>query len=48
MDKSKEDVLSTDVVVIEHAGFLLCEDDDSTSPVGKAFEHQLLLINLEP
>jgi hypothetical protein len=39
MDQTEEDVLGTDVVVVEEARFLLCEDDDSSSPICKPFEH---------
>ena len=39
MDKSKKNVFSTDVVVIEHAGFFLCQHDNATSSISKALEH---------
>ena len=39
VDQSEEDVLRPDVVVIEEARFLLCEDHDPSGPVGKPFKH---------
>jgi hypothetical protein len=47
MDESKEDVLGTDVIVVEHASFLLGEDNYASCSIGKAFEHLLLLMPLE-
>jgi hypothetical protein len=40
-------VLGADVVVVEHPGFFLSQDDDSAGTVGKSFEHPWLpaLIN---
>jgi hypothetical protein len=40
MDKTKEDVFSADVVVIEHASFFLRENNNATCSVGKALKHQ--------
>jgi hypothetical protein len=39
VDQAQEDVLGADVAVVEEACLLLCEDDDSTSPVSETFEH---------
>ena len=39
VDQAEQDVLGADVAVVEEARFLLGEHDDSSSPVGKAFEH---------
>ncbi len=47
MDESKENVFGTDVIMVEHASFLLGEDNDSSCSIGKAFEHLLLLMALE-
>ena len=33
-------MLGPDVVVVEEAGLLLGEDDDSSGPVGEPFEHR--------
>ena len=47
MNESKEDVFGTDVIMVEHARFLLGEDNYASCSIGKAFEHLLLLIPLE-
>ena len=39
MDKSQQDVLSADVVVVEHPGFFLRQDDDPAGTVGKSLKH---------
>ncbi|VEH93125.1 Protein of uncharacterised function (DUF3170) (plasmid) [Tsukamurella tyrosinosolvens] len=39
MDQAQEDVLGADVVVIEHPGFFLRQDDDAASAVGEPLEH---------
>jgi hypothetical protein len=39
VDEAKKDVLSTDVIVIEHARFFLGQYNDPASSIGKAFEH---------
>src|SRR5699024_5292813 len=39
MDEDEQEVLSADVVVVEHPGVFLCEDDDQTCCVGKSFKH---------
>ena len=39
MDQTQKDVLGTDVVVVEHPGLFLGQDDDPAGPVGKPLEH---------
>jgi len=39
VDETKQDVLRTDVVVVEHPGLFLGQDDNPTRPVGKPLEH---------
>ena len=39
VDEAEQDVLGADVAVIEQPGFFLREHDDSSRPIGKAFEH---------
>ena len=39
VDEAEQDVLGADVAVVEEACFLLGEHDNSSRPVGKAFEH---------
>ena len=39
VDQPEQDVLGTDVAVVQQACFLLGEDHDPASPVGEAFEH---------
>ena len=39
VDQAEQDVLGPDVVVVEQAGFLLCEDDDPSRSIGKSLEH---------
>jgi hypothetical protein len=39
MDKTKQDVLSTNVVVVEHSSFLLRQNDNATGPICKALKH---------
>ena len=39
VDQPEQDVLRADVVVIQEAGFLLCEDNNPPGSIGKAFEH---------
>jgi hypothetical protein len=41
VDQAEQDVLGPDVVVVEHPGLFLREDDHAPGPVGEAFEHQL-------
>ena len=43
VDKPQEDVLGADVVVVEHACFLLRQNDDAASTVSKPLEHYLYL-----
>ena len=40
--EAKEDVLGTDVVVLENAGLLLGEDDHLPGPFGEALKHAVL------
>jgi hypothetical protein len=39
VDQSEEDVLGPDVVVVEHPGLFLSQDDDPTGTVGEPLEH---------
>ena len=39
VDEAEQDVLGADVVVVEHLGLFLGQDDDATSSVGKSLEH---------
>ena len=39
MDEPEEDVLRSDVIVVEQAGLLLGEDDDPPGSIGEALEH---------
>ena len=39
MDQAEQDVLGTDVVVVEHPGFFLSQHHNSPRPVGKPLEH---------
>jgi hypothetical protein len=41
VDEPQQDVLSPDVVVIEHPGFFLSQDNNPPRPVGKPLEHSL-------
>ncbi len=41
VNQAEQDVLGPDVVVVEHAGLFLREDDHAPGPVGEAFEHSL-------
>src|SRR4030081_2747514 len=41
VDETEQDVLGTDVVVVQQARFLLRQNHDSPGPVGEAFEHPL-------
>ena len=41
VDETEQDVLGTDVVVVQQARFLLRQNHDSPGPVGEAFEHSL-------
>ena len=44
MDEAKQDVLRANVVVIEHPGFFLRQDDNPPRPVGKSLEHVVALL----
>jgi hypothetical protein len=44
VDQAQEDVLGADVVVVEHPGLFLGQDDHPTGSVGEPFEHLLLLL----
>ena len=44
VDQAQEDVLGADVVVVEHPGLFLGQDDDAAGSVGEPFEHLLLLL----
>jgi predicted GNAT family N-acyltransferase len=39
MDEAEEDVLRTDVVVVEHACLFLRQDNDSAGSICKALKH---------
>ena len=43
VDQAEQDVLGADVVVVEHLGLFLGQDDDATGSVGESLEHRLLL-----
>ena len=43
VDETEQDVLGADVVVVEHLGLFLGQDDDTTGSVGESLEHALLL-----
>ena len=40
VDQAQEDVLSTDVVVVEHPGLFLGQDDNPPRTVGEPLEHR--------
>lgn len=40
VDKAQEDVLGADVVVVEHPGFFLSQDDNPPRAVGEPLEHR--------
>ena len=42
VDQSQQDVFGTDVVVVEHPGFFLSQDDDPAGAIGKSLEHPCL------
>ena len=42
VNKTQQDVLGADVVVVEHPGLFLRQDDDPAGTVGKSFEHRWL------
>ena len=44
VDQAQEDVLGADVVVVEHPGLFLGQDDHAAGSVGEPFEHLLLLL----
>ena len=39
MDEAEQDVLRADVIVVEHPGLFLGQDDHTPRSVGKPFEH---------
>jgi hypothetical protein len=39
VDEAEQDVLGADVVVVESLGLFLCQYEDASGPVCKAFEH---------
>src|SRR5690606_13151443 len=43
VDETEQDVLGADVVVVEHLGLFLGQDDNAASSVGETLEHDLLL-----
>jgi hypothetical protein len=44
MDEAEQDVLGANVVVVEHPGFFLRQDDNPPRPVGKPLEHVVALL----
>ena len=46
VNQSQQDVLGADVVVVEHPGFFLSQDDDPAGAVGKSLEHRLYLLSV--
>lgn len=44
VDQAQEDVLGADVVVVEHPGFFLSQDDNPPRAVGEPLEHRLSLL----
>ena len=44
MDEAKQDVLGADVVVIEHPGFFLRQDNNPPRSIGKPLEHVVALL----
>ncbi|MFD0519582.1 hypothetical protein [Paractinoplanes durhamensis] len=44
MDQAKQDVLGPDVVVVEHPGLFLGQDDNPSRSVGEPLEHALVLL----
>jgi hypothetical protein len=43
VDQSEQDVLGADVVVVEHLGLFLGQDNDATGAIGKSLKHLYLL-----
>jgi hypothetical protein len=41
VDQPEQDVLGADVVVLEHPGLFLSQDDDPPRAVGEALEHDI-------
>jgi hypothetical protein len=48
VDEAEQDVLRADVVVVEHPGFFLRQDDDSTGTVGEPLEHGTHVLAARP
>jgi hypothetical protein len=46
VDQAKQNVLSADVVVVQHLGFFLGQDHYTASSVGKSLKHVYLLEHL--
>ena len=44
VDQAEQDVLGADVVVVEHPGFFLSQDDDPPRAVGEPLEHRYSLL----
>ena len=47
VDETEQDVLGADVVVVEHLGLFLGQDDDATCTVGESFEHDVSLSKVQ-
>jgi hypothetical protein len=39
MDKTKENVFGSNVIVVEHASFFLRENNNAAGSIGKALKH---------
>ena len=46
VDEAEQDVLSADVVMVEHSGFLLSKDNHSPGPISEPLEHSVLPLPL--
>jgi len=44
VDQTEQDVLCPDVVVVEHPGLFLGQDDNPSRSVGEPLEHALVLL----
>jgi hypothetical protein len=45
MDKAKEDMFGSDVIVIEHASFFLRQNNNAAGSIGKALKHQFISLS---
>jgi hypothetical protein len=44
VDQPEQDVLGAEVVVVEHPGLFLSQDDDPPRAVGEALEHDVPIV----